>query len=315
MRVLYVNSTIYDFLTATIIEGLNELSQEAPIQLVTTAASNYSRFWQVWPRQKIYREKRSFDLVILGTNVGVDLGLFWDVARSGRTICIDGADTPEFIYAASDFTLYFKRELYRIAFDNIRPCPFAIERRWWSALSSDIRHLLAACFGPTTTERAQTLQFLKQLGWPSLKIGGVPMKRYQSLCGVLLGQCSLSTWRRFRFSVGHNSAYYKILRSSLVSLSVPGAGIDTGRYWEILGSGAALACPKNKLQIPNALVPGQHHFEYASLDELREVVSRAQTERKPIEAMRARAREHCLRYHTTKARARYVIQAFNECRV
>src|SRR5207244_4531098 len=101
MRVLYVNSTIYDFLTATIIEGLNELSQEAPIQLVTTAASNYSRFWQVWPRQKIYREKRSFDLVILGTNVGVDLELFWDVARSGRTICIDGADTPEFTYSAS----------------------------------------------------------------------------------------------------------------------------------------------------------------------------------------------------------------------
>src|SRR5258706_12607838 len=111
MRILYVNPAVYDFLTATIIEGLNELATEFPIELITTHWSNYSKRGQVWPKKIIYQNRNSFDLTILGTNDGVDNDLYWSVARKGRTICIDGADFPEFVYPPENFDLYYKREL------------------------------------------------------------------------------------------------------------------------------------------------------------------------------------------------------------
>jgi hypothetical protein len=314
VKILYITTPIYDFLTATIVEGLNKLAEEMPIQLVTTAFSNYAKMSQVWRRSRIYQERRTFDLTILGTNIGTDVELFWDIARRERSICIDGSDSPIFSYSPSEFALYFKRELYQPASDNIRPCPFAIEQRWLSPVKSNFRYFLAACFGPSTSERARTLVYLKELNWPNIKFGEIPMRKWESLRGVLRRQCSFSTWRAYRFAVGHNHRYYRILRSSLAALSIPGAGIDTGRRWEILGSGALLASPKNNLQLPHPLIPNEHFLEYSSFDELHEKLEWAKSERKLIDAMRMRAREHCLDYHTTEKRARYVLQQFDECR-
>jgi Glycosyl transferases group 1 len=310
MKILYVNSRIYDFLTATIIEGLNALSSEKRIDLIATTWSNYARSSQIRSRREIYQARRSFDLAILGTNEGVDVELFWDVARPGHSICIDGSDNPQFTYPPSEFTLYFKRELYNMSHDNIRACPFAIERRWFSQLSNRLRYFLAACFGPSTDERARTLEYLKSLSWPNIKFGEVPMNKLASLSGIILGQCSFLVWQRSRFAVGHNYKYYRILRSSLLALGLPGLGIDTGRYWEILGSGALLIFPATGLQIPNPLLPDEHFLEYASFDDLHEKLQWAKVERKRINNMRQRAREHCSRHHTTRQRARYVIDEF-----
>ncbi len=42
MRILYLNSPVYDFLTATLIEGLLQLREEYDLQLVATERANYA---------------------------------------------------------------------------------------------------------------------------------------------------------------------------------------------------------------------------------------------------------------------------------
>ena len=311
MKILYVNSPVYDFLTATIIEGLNNLAEQRPIQLVTTRLANYAKLSQLCSRREIYAQRRSFDLYILGTNMDVDIELFWDVARYGRSICIDGEDTEAFSHSPEQFNLYFKRELLTPATGNIRPCPFAIEHRWLQPVSNVTHHFLAVCFGPSTEERACTLKEIKNLQLPDTILGPIAMKKWMSLLGVVWGQCTFVTWKKNQFAVGHNYKYYRILHSSLLGLSMSGVGCDTGRYWEILGSGALLLAPANNLQIPSGLVPNEHFIEYRSLDELIERLRWARLEQKAVNEMRHRARQHCLAHHTTKERARYVLDQFD----
>jgi len=310
MRILYVNTPVYDFLTAAIIEGLNELASQMPIQLVTTRRSNYARASQVWTRQKIYKARHSFDLFILGTNDDVDEELYWDVANPDHAICIDGSDYPTFMHPAEKFRLYFKRELYESPIGNIRPCTFAIERRWWRPLSQNPAFFLAACFGPKTGDRARVIEFLEASKCCDVTIGPIKPTIWNSLEGVWRGQCSFSVWKKTPFAVGHNYRYYSTLQKSLMALSVPGLGLDTGRYWEILGSGALLVSQTNSLQILNRLVHGEHCFTFNSLDELAAILQRARLDKNHVRVIRQQARDLCLRYHSTLARARYVIEEF-----
>lgn len=309
MRILYISSAIYDFLTASIIEGINALAKEMQLELVVTAHANYARLSQVWSHQKVLLHRNSFDLVILGTNIGVDVELFEELGLSDRAVCIDGSDSAELTYSPTGFRLYFKRELLETPHGNILPCPFAVENRWWMPLASNSRYLLAACFGATTKERAEVLAFLSSLGLSGIRTGPIPMNRWQKLAGVLRGQVGLSAFKTFRFGVGHNRPYYRILNRSMLALAIPGAGVDTGRRWEILGSGALLVAPRCRLQIPHPLIGEKHCLEYESLDDLRGKLEWASGHLDSIQRMRQEARRHCLAHHTSKERARYVIQA------
>jgi hypothetical protein len=310
MRILYINANVYDFLTAAIIEGINELSQEMRLDLVCTQHANYSRRLQVWPRERVRRSRGLFDLVILGTNVGVDVELFRDLACSNRAICIDGADTSEFEYPPGQFCLYFKRELMVAPSSNILPCPFAVERRWLYPISRRTKYFLTACFGPSTPARATLLRFLESLNLPNARIGSVGQSRLQKLAGVFRGQCTLNTARKYGFAVGHNGKYYKTLRASSLALAPHGDGEDTGRWWEILGCGSLLVAPESRLHMPFPFVSGEHYLSYASVAELGEKLLWARASPAEVERIRLAGRSHVLRHHTTKERARYVLETF-----
>jgi hypothetical protein len=312
MRVLYVNTPAYDYLTAAIIEGLNSLADDGIVQLVTMARSNYARASQTWSRLRIHHSRRDFDVCILGTNVEVDQGFFWEVARPGRAICVDGADESAFGQDPARFALYFKRELLTEAPAHVLPCPLALERRWLQSIDYEPRYTLSACFGPRWGERADVLEFLKRSDLTGTYLGTVPSGIVDRVLGVWKGQCSFKRSRWNPFGVGHNRAYYRVLRSSRASLSVRGVGIDTARWWEILGAGALLLSPVYPLSMPHALVPGEHYLSYSKHDELLEQVRWAQTERGLADRMRERARAHCLAHHTTRARAAYVLDAIKK---
>ncbi len=88
---------------------------------------------------------------------------------------------------------------------------------------------------------------------------------------------------------------------------MPGLGWDTGRFWEILGAGAGLLSPTPRIQIPNPLIADRHFLSYDDPESLSKVLSHARLDRQGIAAMRERARRHILAHHTSKERARYVL--------
>jgi hypothetical protein len=308
MNILYVNAGIYDFLTATIIEGLNELAAEGKVRLFVTARSNYARRDQVLSRGDVYRMRNDFDWYILGSSAGVDHELYWDVVRPGKAACIDGSDSEEYQYDPDRFNIYFKRELLAAGRDNVKPCPFAIERRWLQPLSASPKYFVSACFGPRAGDRAAVLDKLRTLSVPNSYVGVVRNGWTTGLKGVLKGQCTIRAYRIHWFGVGHNARYYRILRSSLMSLSVKGAGYDTARWWEILGAGALLLSSRNLLLMPRPFVPGEHYLEYSSPEELEEKLAWARATPGAVERIRLQARRHCQSHHTSKERARYVYE-------
>jgi hypothetical protein len=302
---------VYDFLTATVIEGLNALANERPIELITTQKSNYARTDQVWSRRRILREGGSrFDVVILGTNEGVDRRLFEAVAKPNRSVCIDGSDTAVFEHAPTKFALYFKRELPVGAIDvppNVLPCPFGIEQRFWHEADGPRPIFFSACFAPRGGERAETLAFVTRLGMTDAQLGEIKAPPFRRIDGIRRGQCRFWVSLRRSFAVGHNERYAMKLRSSVLSLSIPGAGWDTGRFWEILGSGAILVSRQPAIQMPAPLVPHEHFLPYADLEDLARVISNARARPAQLDEIRRSARSHAAAHHTTRARARYIV--------
>lgn len=308
LQVLYLNTPFYDFLTATLLEGLNQLEADGRVRVVAREASNYAPRGRVWPRDKILRERRGFDAVILGTNKEVDTELFEAMPEIPLRLCVDGADEPGFAHDPSRFHAYFKRELRPEDWrPGVHPCPFAIERRWWRPVARRRPILLSACMTRRDGERARTLDFLEALDAPDLVVGPVAPGLLTGPLGVLRRQCTLRTWWRQPFAVGHNRRYQRVLRRSRLSLCVPGVGFDTGRWWEILGSGAVLVSREPEILMPHPFEPGEHYLRYRSLEELEEILARARREPGRLEALRERAVTHAGRHHTTRERARHVL--------
>lgn len=301
-------------MTATLIEGFNALEREGRLHYVAAQRSNYAPRANVLPRWKILREARSFDVVLLGTNTGVDRSLFEVTRDRAYSVCIDGADESSFVYEPSGFSLYFKRELplNSAAPSNVLPCPFAVEKRFLNTgpMTARSTHFSAA-FGPRPGERADTLAYLEGLALPSAHIGAVPGPWWMLLDGVARQQCGLRALLHCRFAVGHSPSYARLLRQSSLSLSVPGKGWDTARYWEILGSGAVLVSRPAAIQMPWPLVPGEHFLSYGSLEELGDLLTRARRDPAAIEHVRRQAHEFVVAHHTTRARAAYVLDAIS----
>jgi hypothetical protein len=107
--------------------------------------------------------------------------------------------------------------------------------------------------------------------------------------------------------LGHNPRYYDQVRRSRRCVSIPGGGFDTLRFWEILGIGSLLVSKRIALEMPAPLVENEHYLAFDSLAEFKEVIARSY--RRPDEADEVRARGHAfaLQFHTTRARAGYVL--------
>jgi len=118
IKILFFNSRKYDFSTATLIEGLNEL--ENKVDLKTTNLGSYARPDQVLSDEEVldYANTRA-DIVILGSNHYVDHDKFWRIkSKKIKKVYVDGWDTSQMClynktpnkYLRLDFI--FKMSLY-----------------------------------------------------------------------------------------------------------------------------------------------------------------------------------------------------------
>lgn len=101
--------------------------------------------------------------------------------------------------------------------------------------------------------------------------------------------------------------YYRHLQKCKVLLTVKGAGYDTFRFWENAACNAVHMTQKMPLFIPNDFEHGLNILKFTTLPELKKQIAQALENKTDCRRIIQESRAHLLRYHTTQARALYLL--------
>lgn len=291
MRIVYVNTPAYDYLTATLIEGLNELGHE----LVCTEASNYGR---ALPDDKVLALAESADLIVVGSNAGVRHHLLQGVSNP-RLIFVDGGDGAQFDVPPSlRFKAVFKRELCRedraVGPNHaVFPLPFAAERRYFTPpVAKDILVSFIATLRTNPLRNSIHVRLQNQNN-PAIVSGSTSERSY-------------SVGQPRPLPIGTPN-YHQILARSLISVSVPGMGWDCARFWEILAARAMLLTFTPDIVIPDGFKDGIDYATFASLDEFESKLKFYTAKPERAQKVAAKGHERLLAHHTTAHRAAYFL--------
>lgn len=285
MRILYVNTTVYDYSTATLIEGLTSLGHE----LRSTERSNYAT---ALPDRDVAAFAETADLIVIGSNMGVRYELVRQI-RNPRIVYVDGSDFQS-INPPTDvrFKAIFKRELGRALPDppakRIHPLPFAAERRYFA--SKPVEKDIAVSFVANLSSnplRYSIYQRLLNCGRREVVAGSTGERSYDGLAPEPM----------------ETPVYREILHRSRVGISAPGNGYDCARYWEVLASGAMLLTWDLDIVIPNGFSDGVDCMSFRSLDEFNEKLAFCFSHPDAVAEIAARGWERLHSHHTSEKRA------------
>ncbi len=291
MNVVLVNTPIYDYLTATLIEGMNELGHG----IVCSEASNYGR---ALPDAEFVQHAEQADLVVVGSNAGVRHHLLQSVVNP-RKVFVDGSDFAGFeVPAAIRFKAVFKRELNRQtrgALDNsIHPLPFAAEKRYFIAPpNKDILVSFVANMNTNPLRNSVHVR-LQNLQNPAIVSGSTNERAYNP--------------GGARQAPVDTPVYRQLLSRSLISVNVPGAGYDCARYWEILAARAMLLTYEPDILIPDAFTDGMDCATFASLDEFDSKLKFYTADPQRALKIAENGYQRLLKHHTTAQRAAYFLE-------
>ncbi len=101
--------------------------------------------------------------------------------------------------------------------------------------------------------------------------------------------------------------YYSHIQKCRVLLTVRGAGYDTFRFWENAACNAVHISRKMPLYIPNDFEHGVHLFRFNDLADLKKTIDQVLEEKFDNHAIIRESRAHLSKYHTTQARALYLL--------
>lgn len=292
MRIVYINSPIYDYLTATLIEGLQELGH----QVLCSEDSNYGTRTD---ERELVAAAETADLIIVGSNQGVRTQLL-NGNRNPRKIYVDGADHP-LISAPEEFNfeLVFKRELLTTYRDaerlGILPLPFGGEQRYGRTAPESERSVKAAFLASLHTNpmRFGLHQRLVNLKDPSVLSGTTGERAYDP--------------GKSKARPVETPKYRELLRQSRIGISAAGAGWDCARYWEILAAGAMLFTQALDIVIPNPFTDGVNCVTFSNFAEFEERLAHYMSRPELCLEIAARGQAHYLEHHTTRARAQYLL--------
>lgn len=288
MNIAYLNTPAYDYLTATLIEGLSELGH----MVYTSENSNYG----IPLSKKQFIEKANLsDLFIIGSNRNVKYEYLKSI-RNIKTIYVDGSDSSflelNFNYPIN---LIFKREyLYRLNLEKslIFPLPFASEKRYFKSgikkKDIDISFLAA------------NNNFLRD------SIKNILDNKFQAYSFTEhTGEISYS------YSSGkpyENPLYFDVLQRSKVVINVPGRGWDCGRFWEAIANKAMVLTYKLEIEIPNPFIENIHILSFNSLEQLEDQIGFCLDNPALVKSMAEEAHNQLILFHTTRKRAEYFLK-------
>lgn len=222
------------------------------------------------------------DALIISTRSGVNRLSDW-LSRTGKkpSVAIDGEDD---MTVRDDFRLaakvYFKREvaLYN-KFTGIRPLVFG-------AIPEPLPIL----------ERTRPVAFL----------GKVTSQARQEIWNVLTGM-GLPSQEPAR----SKEKYNEVLASSLVGISVRGAGWDTYRHWENAYFGCAPLCERPKIQVPDNFIDGQEALFFDGLPDFQFKLKGLLNDPARAKALGVAAQQACQKRHLSVNRAKTVLESIS----
>ncbi|MDZ4848459.1 MAG: glycosyltransferase [Pirellulaceae bacterium] len=294
LRIAYLNCGIYNYLTATIIEGLNELGHE----VVCSDDSNYGRVidelgWRSFARQA--------DIILVDTDQRPIRYSWLEGMDSERGIAVDGSDFQE-VNVLDGFETRFilKRELNRRAPPHplVFPFPFAAEKRYFKS-ASVTRDLAAVylCNRKTNPFRSSIYHCLYSIG--------CAMGRTDIILGAT-GERPYVVHQPSKVAI-ETPMYHALLQRAKIAINVPGMGFDCARYWEILAAGAMLLTWEPENVIPNPFTDGVNCATFRSMEEFEDKF-RFYLEKPDLCAKIAVAgTQHLKTFHTTAARASWFL--------
>jgi hypothetical protein len=288
MNIAYLNSPAYDYLTASLIEGLLELGHK----VYTSENSNYGIFLS----KKEFIEKANMsDLLIIGSNRNVRYD-YLKYIRSDKSVYVDGSDSS-FLELNFKFpiNLIFKREcLNRLNLQSslIFPLPFAAEKRYFNSQFKDKDIDISFL--------ASNNNFLRD----SIKTI-LDNKFHANSFTEHTGEISYS----YSSGLPHeNPVYFDVLRRSKIVINVPGRGWDCGRYWEAISNRATVITYKLEIEIPDPFVENSQILSFNTLEQLEEQIEFCLNNPDIIEKMSEEAYNHLIQFHTTSKRAEYFLK-------
>lgn len=220
-----------------------------------------------------------------------------------KLVFLDGHDSNHYLVSPTKVKLYLKRELRYpeancIGWGNVRSFLFGVYDFHFDAkqpLFSERRvDISFVAFGGSSPLRAEAARILNE--------------RHQN--GEFIA----------RVHVSNDSQplpideYRSLMRNSKVIVSVPGAGLDTLRFWEAMGFGAVLC----SVDIPHALVvrnapePHRHCLYFDAWQRMVELAKLVVWDADRWSKMRSASDTLIRCHHSTIRRAEQLIELFTE---
>lgn len=237
MKILYIAPEGFDYSSNQITEGLHLLNKRNPTIVEKFVCSNKvvhhgSKIddLEITKDCSDYVDEVDLILASSGGDLKFKESLFGSLIKSGKyrdkLVFLDGHDSNHYLFDPSLVKLYLKRELrypeaLKMKWTNVRGFTFGVYQFHFD----DIQPLYSqrdidvsfVAFGGSSPLRATCADILSS------------MKHLKTYIRVDNGKQPISI-----------PEYRSIMRRSKFIVSVPGAGLDTLRFWEAMGFGAVL---------------------------------------------------------------------------
>lgn len=293
-HIYIINLKNYDFLTASIIEGLQQLKRP----YTAVHSSNYAQGHWYDPA---WRRIKDTD-IILDCNGSKRTRRFLNKLGHPNVFRVDGSD--HMVAAMEDRALYrglFKRE-YALALGSreaecVWPMPFAAETRYFRDTLPEKDYFLSCMLDKKSKPFRSVVEAeLMALAKDNWFVGPTGER-----AGKMSRGDSLPTPK-----------YNDILARSCISVSVMGAGYDCARFWEIPATRTLLLSQRLPIRLPHPFIDGETAVFFDTADELRARVAELESGKLDWQAIAQAGYDHLCAYHTSAARAGQLLEVVEE---
>jgi hypothetical protein len=117
--------------------------------------------------------------------------------------------------------------------------------------------------------------------------------------------CKDNNWMTGKF---RNEDYVRFTYGSKIGVNAHGGGEDCMRFWEIIAAGAACFTQKLNIIMPHPFTDGVNMVEFKDEAEFVEKTKFYLENPDMLERIAAAGYNHLVKYHTTRERARYILE-------